>query len=82
MKSKDIKWGLIVVDPNQEGDMLDILHFVGYLLPPTQDDIDSLRWELSNDGEFGLTHIMGRLEIFPCPENILEEYRKIIREDE
>lgn len=82
MRSKDIKWGLIVVDPNQEGEMMDILHFVGYLLPPTQDDIDSLRWELSNDREFGLTEIMDRLEIIPCPENILEEYRKIIKEDE
>jgi hypothetical protein len=31
---KDIKYGLMVVDPNQEGEMLDILHFVGYWEKP------------------------------------------------
>ena len=27
---KDIKYGLMVIDPEQEGEMKDILHFVGY----------------------------------------------------
>jgi hypothetical protein len=27
---KDIKYGLMVIDPTQEGEMMDILHFVGY----------------------------------------------------
>jgi len=37
---KDIKYGLIVIDPLQEGDMMDILHFVGYWNKPTKSDAD------------------------------------------
>lgn len=76
-----IKYGLIVVDPTQEGEMLDILHFVGYWSLPTLADVDSLREELMTDEEFGLTHIAHRLDILPAPSYIVEEYRKTMGEE-
>ena len=75
---KDIKYGLMVVDPNQEGEMLDILHFVGYWEKPTKLDADSLRKELMTDEEFGLTEIADRLDILPAPDYIVEKYVKEI----
>jgi hypothetical protein len=40
---KNIKYGLMVIDPTQEGEMMDILHFVGYWRKPTLRDAESLR---------------------------------------
>jgi len=71
---KDIKYGLIVVDPTQEGDMVDILHFVGYWSKPTKNDANSLREELMTDEEFGLTEIAHRLDILPAPDYIVKEF--------
>jgi hypothetical protein len=73
-RPKDIKYGLIVVDPLQEGEYFNILHFVGYWNKPTKQDADLLRKELQEDEEFGLTEIAHRLDILPCPDNILKEY--------
>lgn len=75
---KKITHGLIVVDPEQEGEMLDILHFVGYWDKPTRADADALREELMEDGEFGLTEIAHRLEIMPAPGHIVDEYRRML----
>ena len=79
---KDIKYGLIVIDPTQEGDMMDILHFVGYWNEPTKADADSLREELISDEEFGLTEIAHRLDIFPAPDYIVRHYIENIAENE
>jgi hypothetical protein len=76
------KYGLIVVDPTQEGEMLDILHFCGYWNEPKKSDADSLREELMNDEEFGLTEIAHRLDILPAPDYIVDEYAKMIEENE
>ena len=73
---KDMKFGLIVIDPTQEGEMMDILHFVGYWNKPTKKDADSLREELMTDEEFGLTEIAHRLDILPAPDYIVEEFMK------
>ena len=78
----DIKYGLMVIDPTQEGEMIDILHFVGYWNKPTKIDADSLREELLTDEEFGLTEIAHRLNILPAPDYIVQEYIKDITEDE
>ena len=40
------KYGLMVIDPTQESEMMDILHFVGYWEEPKKSDVDSLREEL------------------------------------
>ena len=79
---KDIKYGLIVIDPTQEGDMLDILHFVGYWNEPTKSDADSLREELMTDESFGLTKIAHRLDILPAPDYIVKHYIENIVENE
>ena len=76
LNPKDIKYGLIVIDPTQEGEMMDILHFVGYWNKPTKKDADSLREELMTDEEFGLTEIAHRLDILPAPDYIVEEFMK------
>jgi len=73
---KDIKYGLIVVDPTQESEMMDILHFVGYWSEPTENDAKLLRKELMTDEEFGLTEIAHRLDILPAPDYIVKEYIK------
>jgi hypothetical protein len=71
MDIKDIKYGLIVIDPTQEGEMKNILHFVGYWTEPTKNDADLLREELMTDEEFGLTEIAHRLNILPCPDSLI-----------
>jgi hypothetical protein len=73
---KDIKYGLMVIDPEQEGEMKDILHFVGYWEEPNKTDADQLREELMTDEEFGLTEIAHRLNILPAPDYIVEEFMK------
>ena len=75
---KDIKYGLIVIDPTQEDEMMDILHFVGYWNKPTKKDADLLREELMTDKEFGLTEIAHRLDILPAPDYIVEEFKNDI----
>ena len=81
LKVKDIKYGLIAIDPTQEGEMKDVLHFCGYWNPPTDIDIESLRQELETDEEFGLTEIAHRLDIIPCPHWLLEEFIKDAKDE-
>jgi hypothetical protein len=81
LNTSDIKYGLIVVDPRQQDEMLDILHFVGYWEKPTKKDADSLREELMTDEEFGLTDIAHLVDILPAPDYIVEEYKKILSDE-
>lgn len=78
---REIKYGLIVIDPTQEEENLDILHFCGYWDKPTKTDAEHLREELMNDESFGLTEIAYRLDILPCPDYILKQYLEEIREN-
>jgi len=80
-KEKPFKYGLIVIDPTQEGEMKDILHFVGYWEEPQKSDADALREELMTDEEFGLTEIAHCVDILPAPDYIVEEYRKQVYGD-
>lgn len=79
---KDIKYGLIVIDLTQEGEMMDILHFVGYWEKPTKNDADLLREELMTDEEFGLTEIAHRLHILPAPNYIVKKFINNIEDGE
>jgi hypothetical protein len=79
---RDIKYGLIVVDPNQDGDMLGILHFTGYWEEPTQTDVENLRKELAEDKRLGLTLLIDQLEILPAPDYIVRQAVKDIMEHE
>ena len=80
LNPKDIKYGLIVIDPTQEGDMKSILHFCGYWNEPTKKDAEYLREELMTDESFGLSEIAHRLDILPAPDYIVQEYVKEIIE--
>ena len=78
---KDIKFGLIAIDPEQEGEMVDVLHFCGYWNQPTLVDVENLRKELAEDPEFGLTDIAHRLDIIPAPDYIVQEFVQQIVEN-
>jgi hypothetical protein len=78
---KDIKFGLIAIDPDQEGEMKDVLHFCGYWNQPTLVDVENLRKELAEDPEFGLTDIAHRLDIIPAPDYIVQEFVQQIVEN-
>jgi hypothetical protein len=71
---KDIKFGLLAIDPNEEGEHKTILHFCGYWDEPNQEDAESLLDELKTDREFGLTDIADRLIIIKCPEDLLQNF--------
>jgi hypothetical protein len=71
---KNIKYGLMVIDPTQESEMMHIIHFVGYWEEPTKLDAIALREELMTDEEFGLTDIAYRLDILPAPGYIVEGF--------
>jgi hypothetical protein len=82
LNPKDIKYGLIVVDPTQEGEMLEVLHFVGYWDKPNKHDVEVLRQELMTDEEFGLTEIIHRCYILPVPDDIVEEFLEGLNNNE
>ncbi len=75
----DIKFGLIAIDPEQEGEMLDVLHFCGYWEQPTLIEVESLRKELVDNPEFGLSEIAHRLDIIPAPDYLVQEFANQIR---
>jgi hypothetical protein len=79
---RDIKYGLIVIDPSQEGESFSVLHFSGYWEEPTQTDVDNLRKELTEDKSFGLTQLIDQLEILPAPQYIVDQFVKEIIENE
>jgi len=72
------QYGLMVVNMNEidENGDVDVLHFVGYSYPPTEDDIENLRIQILEDEEIGLTDIAEELEISEAPEEIVSFYKK------
>ena len=82
MNPKDIQYGLVVVDPLQEGENKDVLHFVGYFEEPDKSDINNLRDELTNDPEFELQERIGELDIIRASEETVEFFRNLIIENE
>jgi hypothetical protein len=76
MKIKDIKYGLIVVDPEEEGEEKSVLHFCGYENKPTKEDINSLFYELEENESFGLSHIVKRLLIIEADDAFIESIKQ------
>jgi hypothetical protein len=72
---ENIKYGLIAIDPTEEGEDLTVFHFCGYWDEPDEIDAQSLLDELKTDEEFGLTDIADRLVIIPAPEYLVDEFR-------
>jgi len=77
----NIKHGLMVIDPDEKGEMFEVLHFVGYWNEPTPESVKHLREELKTDKEFGLTDIADRLSILPAPDYIVERYVNMIKNE-
>lgn len=72
------KYGLIAVEQTTEDrkdGLLTILHFCGYMSPPTENDKKSLENELNTDSEFGL---VGRINkdvfIVEAPDDMVKFY--------
>ena len=64
---EDCTHGIIVFDPESEdGEMVEMVHFVGYWQEPDKEDFESLEKELAEDDQFGLVDIAHRLEYVPC----------------
>jgi hypothetical protein len=74
LRPKEVKFGLIAIDPEQEGSMKDILHLCVYHEPPTMEDLISLRKELQENPQFGLTHIAHRIEFLAAPDDVLQSF--------
>jgi hypothetical protein len=70
-----INYGLIVMDPSEEGDQKTILHFCGYQEPINDRDVESLREELKTDPEFGLQDKWDKVVIVEAPDEILKLYQ-------
>jgi hypothetical protein len=64
---EDCTHGIIVFDPESEdGEMVEMVHFVGYWSKPEKEEFDSLAKELAEDDQFGLVDIANRLEYRIC----------------
>jgi hypothetical protein len=70
------KYGLVVFDPEQEGEEIEILHFIGYYHQPTEEDFNRLRQALLNESVFDTQDIAERLEIVEAPEHVVELFNQ------
>jgi hypothetical protein len=74
-------YGLIAVDPKQEGDHFDILHFCGYEEEPGKEEAKALREEFRTDPSFGLQEIWDKVDIMLASEEIVQEYQVLFQRD-
>jgi hypothetical protein len=74
-----INYGLIVVNPDKP---CEILHFCGYSDKPNQRDEALLRIEMMDDPSFELEDIWDKVDILEATDEQVEEYSRIINEDE
>ena len=82
MEKFEFNYGLMVLDKRDaELDNIPILHFCGYAKEPTEQDAKHLYEELATDKEFGLTEIIGHLEIYPAPPDIVQRFKDDYNED-
>ena len=73
-KIEDVKFALVAIDPDQEGDLKTVLHFCVYFEQPTFEDMMALKQELLSNPDFGLIEIGQRLEIIQAPDSMVEEF--------
>lgn len=60
---KDCTHGIIVFDTeSDDGETIEMVHWVGYWEQPTKEDFKELKKELAEDNQFGLVDIAHRLE--------------------
>jgi len=83
MDIKDIKYGLIVIDPTEpdENGQFEVLHFCGYAEEPNEDAEAHLREELTKDEEFGLTERIDRCIIINADPDTVEYFRSVAEGD-
>jgi hypothetical protein len=70
------KYGVIAYSFNlYDIDLIDIVHFVGFEHPITQQDLDNVFQELNTDEEFGLVGKMGNsIFLSPAPQDVIDYY--------
>ena len=80
MKAKkfDFKYGIMVLDKRTltEDGQIDMVHFVGVKSKPTQNDLDTLRKELSEDESFGLSKDIDNLVFSEAPVGVVKDFIK------
>jgi predicted ATP-grasp superfamily ATP-dependent carboligase len=74
-----INYGIIAWEESDDPEMYNVLHFVGYENPPTNNDFLSLTDELITDPEFDLVGRIG-VDVFlkEAPKYIVEDMAKRI----
>jgi hypothetical protein len=75
-KRKLFSHGIIAVTPEGE-----ILHFVGYVTPPKDEDFVMLQKELDNDYDFGLTKSKSKYKLVKAPKKIVDDYLEIVNKN-
>ena len=74
---EDCTHGIIVFDPkSDDGETIELVHFVGYWSEPDKEAFDSLAKELAEDDQFGLVDIAHRLEYIGCDGDDLRRLLK------
>ena len=84
MKVEDTKYGLMVLDtknPKEDGSF-PIVHFVGYLNEPTEEDIEKLLNELKTNESFGFKDHIEDYIIYPATEEVINYIIKVYTGDD
>jgi hypothetical protein len=82
----EINFGIIAVNKQayeaKEGQMIDVLHFVGYENEPSEADYESLYHELETDETFDLIEMAknGQILLIEAPEPTVEYFKKLYNE--
>jgi hypothetical protein len=79
---KKFKYGLIAAEQTAEDEAngeMSILHFCGYVKPPTKEDVVALKEELNTDPEFGLVGRIGKdVFILDASKDVVEFYTNMV----
>jgi hypothetical protein len=81
-----INFGIIAVNKedyeSKQGQMIDVLHFVGYENEPSEADYESLAKELEEDETFDLVDMVknGQILLIEAPEPTVEFFKNLYNE--
>lgn len=75
--------GIMAITPNKpnEDKSIPVIHFVGYWEEPNEQDVLGLYDELSTDEEFGLTEIIGDIELVPATQDVIDYFNTVTQEN-
>lgn len=74
----DVKYGIVAINPEND----EIVHFCGYVTPPTPETFVELKKEIRNDPEFGLEDVVDDLIFREANNDELNMFKEVIQEFE